>query len=64
MPMTTSAGIRSYTIGTPNQLYIYDNIIIDCYDGLICNEPEHPFYIGYNTVYTATRYRYAEFCEG
>lgn len=61
---TTNAAIRTYVIGSSNQVYIYDNIIVDCYDGLICNEYERPSYIGYNTVYDCTRYRYAEYCEG
>jgi hypothetical protein len=60
----TSSGIRTYSIGASNQLYIYDNILADCYDGIFCNEDEHPVYLGYNTVYNATRYRYAENCPG
>jgi len=42
--------------------YIYDNIITGCTDGLYCVELEHPQYIGYNTIYNVSRYRYAEFC--
>ena len=61
---TYNTAIRTYTIGDDNELYIYDNIIIDSYDGLICNEYEQPSYLGYNTTYNCTRYRYAEFCEG
>jgi hypothetical protein len=60
----SSAGIRTYTIGEDNEVYIYDNIITDCYDGVFCNEDEHPDYLGYNTVYNVGRYRYAEICPG
>jgi hypothetical protein len=59
-----NAGIRTYSIGITNDVVIYDNIIIDCYDGFFCNEEEHPDYLGYNTVFNAERYRYVEFCSG
>jgi len=42
--------------------HIYDNIITECTDGFYCVEYEHPQYLGYNTIYNMSRYRYAEFC--
>ncbi|MCP4581800.1 MAG: right-handed parallel beta-helix repeat-containing protein [candidate division Zixibacteria bacterium] len=42
--------------------YVYDNIVTDCCYGFYCVEGEHPAYLGYNTIYDAFRYRYAEFC--
>jgi hypothetical protein len=56
------AGIK---IMYPNHIsgtYVYDNIITDCCYGFYCVEGEHPQYLGYNTVYSIVRYRYAEFC--
>lgn len=43
-------------------LEVWDNIITDCYYGLYCIEGYHPSYIGYNTVFSTSSYRYAEFC--
>jgi len=70
-----SGEIRSNTV-TDCQLYgiavvypnmqagvtVWDNIITDSYYGLYCVEYYHPTYIGYNTVFNATMYRYAELC--
>jgi hypothetical protein len=58
----TDAGIKSLYPNSVAGCYIYDNIITDCMDGLYCVEGEHPQYIGYNTIYNVSRYRYAEFC--
>jgi hypothetical protein len=41
---------------------VWDNIITDCAYGFICIEEYHPSYIGYNTIYNARVYRYAEWC--
>ena len=41
---------------------VWDNIINDCAYGFTCIEEYHPAYIGYNTVYDARVYRYAEWC--
>jgi len=43
---------------------IWNNIIIDCHYGFYCIEEHHPSYLGYNTVYNSTLYRYAELCPG
>ncbi len=59
----SSAAIHTYAIGGTNQLYIYDNIITGCYDGILCIEDQIPSYFGFNTVYDCTRYRYAEYCD-
>jgi hypothetical protein len=58
------AGIRTYTIGSANNVDVYDNIITDCYYGFFCNETEHPSYLGYNTIFNTISHRYAEFCPG
>ena len=56
------AGIRTYSVGSPNEIAVYDNIITDCLYGFFCNEDEHPQYLGDNTVYNTVSYRYAHFC--
>ena len=60
----TDAGIKSLYPNSTAGCYIYDNIIMDCIDGLYCVHGERPQYIGYNTIYNVSRYRYAEFCPG
>lgn len=58
------AGIRTYAVGSANNIAIYDNIMTDCLYGFFCNEEEHPQYLGQNTIYGMVSYRYAEFCPG
>jgi len=60
----SDAGIRTYYPNHSAGVFIINNIITDCYYGFIGIEYELPEYIGYNTVYDAWHYRYAEFCPG
>jgi hypothetical protein len=58
------SGIRTYYLGNNFLSELWNNIITDCYYGVFVIENERPYYIGYNTVYGITSFRYAEFCPG
>ncbi|MCP4580139.1 MAG: hypothetical protein GY839_00870 [candidate division Zixibacteria bacterium] len=63
----TIVGCDQYGIATIYQdedfgVEVWNNIIVDCYYGFYCIEEHHPVYLGYNTVYDAEVFRYAEFC--
>ena len=58
----SDAGVKVITPAYSPGTYVYDNIITDCFYGFYCNEGERPHYLGFNTVYNAGRYRYAQFC--
>jgi len=63
----TISGCSEYGISTIYQdeqigVEIWDNIITDCQIGFYCIELHHPEYLDYNTIYSTTSYRYAEFC--
>lgn len=63
----TVAGCTEYGISTVYQdvtegVNIWDNIVTDCRYGFYCVDTYHPNYLGYNTIWNITIYRYAEFC--
>ena len=65
----TVVGCSEYGISTIYQdedygVHVWNNIITDCFHGFYCIEYHYPEYLGYNTIYGVTGYRYAEFCVG